>query len=74
MFRSENTIISQYQFCAKKYLANASIASEQTEVGVVTKPLSGYVVFMLDYLNFAIETEIDNETVGLTLDYSIINT
>jgi len=71
MYRSDSTILTQYNFSKKKYLANASVAAAQTQVGVVTKPLNGYVVFMLDYLDFAIDTEIDNNSLGLILDYAI---
>ncbi len=73
-FRTENTILSQLNFSNQRFLANASIVAEQTEVGVLTKPNNqGYVVFMLDYLNFAVDNGIDNETIEVTLDYVINN-
>jgi hypothetical protein len=73
-FRTENTIVSQLNFANKRFLANASIVADQTEVGVLTKPnTQGYVVFMLDYLNFAVDNGIENETVEVTLDYVINN-
>lgn len=73
-FRTTNTIATQYQFACKKYLGNATIIGEQTQVGLITKPNEvGYTAIMLNYINFAINNEIENETVSNTLDYCITN-
>jgi len=73
MFRTSTTIDSQFQFACKKYLANATIVADQTQVGVVTKPnTQGYVVFMLDYLDFGINQDIDNTDFSIILDYTLV--
>mgnify|MGYP003404577611 FL=1 len=71
MFRNDATIVTEFNFACKKYLANASIAGQQTTVGVVTKPLNGYVVFMLEYVDFCIDQDIKNDELGPILDYTI---
>jgi len=73
MFRTDATIVTQFEFASKKYLANASIAGQQTTVGVVTKPLNGYVVFLLEYVDFCIDQDIKNEELNPILDYVITN-
>lgn len=73
MFRNENTIVTQLNFANQLFLANATLISEQTEVGIVTLPNNqGYVALMLDYLNFAVDTDIDDEAEEVILDYVII--
>jgi hypothetical protein len=72
-YRSTATTASQFGFAQRKFLANASIGASQTEVGVVTKPLDGYVVFMLDFINFAIDTNYEDASIDEMLDYSINN-
>jgi hypothetical protein len=72
-YRSTVTTVSQFSFAQKKFLANASINASQTQVGVVTKPLDGYVVFMLDFINFAIDTNYEDASVDEMLDYCIKN-
>ena len=74
MFRSEDTIITQLQFAEKAFLANATIISDQTEVGIVTKPNRvGYTAIMLDFLTFAVDVGTDTEAVEVALDYVITN-
>lgn len=73
MFRNENTIVTQLNFANQLFLANATLISEQTEVGIVTLPNNqGYVALMLDYLNFAVDTEVNDEAEEVILDYVII--
>jgi hypothetical protein len=73
-FRTTNTIATQYQFACKKYLGNATIVADQTQVGLVTKPNEiGYTAIMMNYLSFAINSEIENDTVSVALDYCITN-
>jgi hypothetical protein len=73
-FKTTATIESQYQFACKKYLGNATIVSNQTTIGVVTKPNSiGYTAIMLNYLSFANNSGIENDTVSVALDYCITN-
>jgi hypothetical protein len=74
MFRSENTIVTQLNFCNKVYLANASLVSEQTQVGVVTLPNDqGYVALMLDFLEYSLDTDIFDQSDEVILDYTLIN-
>jgi hypothetical protein len=49
------------------------MSANQSEVGVITKSQDGFVVFMLDYLTFAIEQDIQSSTVDAALDYVIKN-
>ncbi len=72
MYQPNDTSISQLEFAREKFLANASLYANQTEIGVVTKPLNGYIAFMLDYLDYAFTEDVDNETVQATLNYVII--
>lgn len=74
MFSSVVNITSRYQSACKKYLSNVSIVADQHSKGVVIKPnTQGYNVLFLDYLTFAIETEIDNDFVEPILDYTLVN-
>lgn len=73
MFRFDETIITQINFANKRFLANASIVGEQTEIGILTKPNNvGYTAIMLDYLNFQESTDnFDNDIDSVILDYVI---
>ena len=74
MFRSSTTFSSQLTFAEKSFLGNASIVAEQTEVGILVKPNTvGYTAFMLDFLEFAEDTGIEDEVVMVTLDYVLVN-
>jgi hypothetical protein len=73
MFRTSSTVLSQFNFGSKKFLANTTISADQMEVGVVIKPLDGYCALMINYLSFAIENQIQDSTVDATLDYIIKN-
>jgi hypothetical protein len=74
MFRTENTIITQLNFCNKTYLANATLVSDQTQIGVVTLPNNqGYVALMLDFLEYSLDTDILEEEDEVILDYTLIN-
>lgn len=72
-YRSTATTLSQFNFARAKFIANATINANQTQVGVVTKPLNGYVVFMLDFIKFAIDTNYENASIDEMLDYCIKN-
>lgn len=73
MFRFDETIITQINFANNRFLANASIVGEQTEIGILTKPNNvGYTAIMLDYLNFQESTDnFDNDIDSVILDYVI---
>lgn len=72
MFSSTVNITSRLQYAYKRYLSNISIISDQTSKGVVVKPSTqGYNVLFLEYVNFALETEIENDSVEPILDYTL---
>jgi len=73
MYRSTATIEAQFNFGSKKFLANTTISANQMEVGVVVKPLDGYAALMIDYLSFAIDSDVSDSTVDSALDYIIKN-
>lgn len=70
-FRPTAITDANLAFARRKYLANMSINCAQTTVGVVTKPLNGYVAIMLENLTFADDTDYETEDTSLELDYVI---
>jgi hypothetical protein len=72
MFSSEAHISAVLDYSFGKYLSNCSIIANQQSKGVVVKPTTqGYNVFFLDYAIFALETDIDNDSVEPIIEYTI---
>lgn len=67
-------ISGRFEHACKKYLSNISIVSGQHSKGVVIKPnTQGYNVLFLDYLKFAVDTDIENNETYIILDYTLVN-
>lgn len=72
MFSSTVNITTRFESACKRYLTNISVVANQHSLGVVVKPSTqGYNVLFLEYVNFALETDIDNEFVEPILDYTL---
>jgi hypothetical protein len=64
----------RFEHACKKYLSNISIVAGQNSLGVVVKPnTQGYNVLFLDYTQFAIDTNIENDYSSIILDYTLTN-
>jgi len=72
MFSSTINITTRFESACKRYLTNISVVADQHSKGVVIKPSTqGYNVLFLEYVSFALETEIDNNSVEPILDYTL---
>lgn len=74
MYNEFINISGRFEHACKKYLSNISIVANQNSLGVVIKPnTQGYNVLFLDYTQFAIDTDLENEYNSIILDYTLVN-